>query len=120
MAVATKVTGEPWSPETVAVVVCSPGVGPRIRVTEAWPSDPVFTVPDETLPPPCACQVTLTPGTALLLASVTATTSGLAKAVPTMPVWPLPPIEAMSVAVVGPTFEPQRRTLRARRPTMAQ
>ena len=43
VAVAANVTGEPSRPLTVAVVVCSPGSGPRTRVTEARPSESVST-----------------------------------------------------------------------------
>ena len=43
MAVDTKVTGEPWSPVTVAVVVCCPDRGAQNALTDARPFDAVLT-----------------------------------------------------------------------------
>ena len=82
VAVAANVTGEPSRPLTVAVVVCSPGSGPRTRVTEARPSELVSTELVETVPPPCAAHETPTPSTGSPFWSVTSTTSGLGQRLP--------------------------------------
>src|SRR3954454_5721938 len=90
VAVETKVTGDPSSPETVAVVVCSPDVAPSTRCTEACPWASVFTVSLDTPPPPCALHWTLTPETGFPASSVTSTTRGLGNGCCTGPLWPLP------------------------------
>jgi hypothetical protein len=86
--VALKVTGEPESPVEVAVTVLLlvPAVVPRVRVEEAFPSEPVVVlVTDRDPPPAVTANATLTPLTGLLLASFTITTKGLDSAVPTVP-----------------------------------
>src|SRR3954467_5480132 len=90
VAVDTKVTGDPSSPDTVAVVVCSPDVAPSTRCTEACPWESVFRLSFDTVPPPCAVQSTLTPATGLPASSVTRTTRGLGRGCCTGPLWPLP------------------------------
>jgi hypothetical protein len=84
--VALKVTGEPERPVEVAATVFAPAVVPRVRVEEALPSEPVVVLVTERDPPPeVTAKVTLTPLTALLLASFTITTNGLDSTVPTVP-----------------------------------
>jgi hypothetical protein len=108
------------SPALVAVVVCSPSVGPSTRVTEARPFDPVLAVAAETVPPPWAAHCTSTPGTGLPEASVTSTTRGSGSASPTVPICPFPSKASISVGSVGWTLSPQRKVLTASRPAIAQ
>src|SRR5437870_13115335 len=109
VAVATKVTGEPERPLTEAVVVCSPGVGPRVRCTDARPSTPVWAVVAETLPAPWGSQLTLTPCTGFPDGSVTSTTRGLARLPPTGPLCPSPLADAMAAAAGGGVVSPLQR-----------
>src|SRR5919108_951035 len=106
-AVATNVTGDPCTPPAVAVVVCCPSWGPRTRCTEARPSEPVWTVWADTLPPPCTAQVTVTPATPFPEPSVTSTTSGAGRA------WPIPPLcpspATFSSVFGGPRLSPAQR-----------
>jgi hypothetical protein len=67
---------DPSTPAAVAVVVCGPIVDPRVRCTEARPFAPVATEAADTVPPPCALQLTVTFPTGSPLSSVTRTTSG--------------------------------------------
>jgi hypothetical protein len=86
--VALNVTGEPDSPVEVAVTVLLlvPAVVPRVRVEEAFPSEPVVVLVTDREPPPEVTEnATLTPLTALLLASLTITTNGLDSVIPTVP-----------------------------------
>src|SRR5439155_20447657 len=81
-AVTLNVTGV--RPAALAVVVCVPGVGPRVRVVDACPAASVADEVGFTEPPPdAAAQVTVTLGTGLPCASVTSTVCGVASAVPT-------------------------------------
>jgi hypothetical protein len=81
--VALKATGD--SPVDVAVTVFVPVVGPNVRVVDALPSVPVEAEEADNDPPPAVtANVTLTPLTGLLLASLTITTNGLASVVPTV------------------------------------
>jgi len=102
--VALNVTGEPESPVEVAVTVFVPAVGPSVKVEEALPSELVVVLVTERDPPPAVtANVTLTPLTGLLLASLTITTKGLDSAVPTVPLWPLPEKKAILAAGPGVT-----------------
>ena len=83
------VTGLPVIPEPVTVAVSVlllvPGVGPRVHdPTVAMPEAFVVAVPPVTLPPPVAtANVTCTPATGLLPASLTITDGSTPTAVPT-------------------------------------
>jgi hypothetical protein len=84
--VALNVTGEPESPVEVAVTVLAPAVSPRVRVEDAFPSEPVVVLVTDREPPPAVtAKATLVPLTGLLLTSFTITTKGLDSAVPTVP-----------------------------------
>jgi hypothetical protein len=83
--VALKVTGEPERPMEVVVTVLVPAVVPNVRAEEALPSEPVVVLVTDREPPPVVtANATLTPLTALLLASLTITTNGLDSVVPTV------------------------------------
>jgi hypothetical protein len=94
--VALKVTGEPESPVEVAVTVLAPADVPSVRVEDALPSEPVVVLVTDREPPPAVtAKATLTPPTALLLASLTITTKGLDSVVPTVALWLFPENRAM-------------------------
>lgn len=78
--VALNVTGLPVRPDTVAVTLFAPAVVPTVHeLSVAIPLALVTTLVDEMLPPPLAmANVTVTPLTALLPASVTSTLGGAA------------------------------------------
>ena len=98
-AVTLNVTGV--RPVALAVVVCVPGVGPRVRVVDACPEASLTDEVGFTEPPPDAgTQVTVTPGTGLPCASVTSTVCGVASVVPTCPTWLSP--ENFVRLVAGP------------------
>ena len=82
--VAVNVTGEPVSDPLVAVIVFDPAVAPRVQLpTVAMP--PAFVVTDElvTEPPPVpTANVTETPDTALLFASLMMTLGAVPTAEP--------------------------------------
>ena len=84
MPVAVKVTGEPLRLPLVAVKVLAPAVAPSVQLpTVAMPAALVVAGEPVTEPPPEATvKVTLTPGTGLLLVSVTMTLGGVLTAVP--------------------------------------
>jgi hypothetical protein len=85
--VALKVTGDPDSPVEVAVTLFSPAVAPKVRTVEAFPSAPVVVeVTDRDPLPDAMANVTPTPLTGFPLMSVTLTTKGSAKALPTIPI----------------------------------
>jgi hypothetical protein len=97
--VALKVTGDPDRPVEVAVTVFVPGVVPRVRSVEAFPSEPVSPDVADSAPfPEVMANATLTPLTGLPTESFTITTNGLAKAVPKTPLWPLPLTREMLAA----------------------
>jgi hypothetical protein len=104
--VAVNVNGLPVSPVALAVSVFDPAVGPSVQdVTAAIPLAPVVTgVVGLTIPPPDAtANVTPTPWTGLLLASLAITDGGVATAVPVVVVWLLPAFTAIWVAVPAVT-----------------
>ena len=110
-AVAVKVTGEPWRPDTDAVAVCWPGVFPSIRIEEARPSAPVSTTSGDTPPAPSASHWTDTPSTGSPASSVTTTMSGFGSGSLTGATWPSPPAFAITEAVGrGPIFSPPHCT----------
>ena len=77
---------------------------PAVAVTLAWPSAPVVAgepVRVAEAPDAGAAKVTLTPGTGLPKASLTTTTSGAAKPVATVAVWPEPETTATDAAAPG-------------------
>jgi len=83
--VALKVTGDPESPVDVAVTVFVPDVVPNVRIVDALPSAPVVAeVADSDPLPAVTANVTPTPLTGLLFASLTTTTKRLASVVPTV------------------------------------
>ena len=90
--VAVKVTGEPLSELLVAVIVLAPWAVPSVQEpTVAIPEELVVAVRPVPEPPPEAtANVTLTPDTGLLLASVTSTAGSVARTVPTVALWVLP------------------------------
>jgi hypothetical protein len=84
-AVAVNVTGLPVSPVAVAVSVFDPAVVPSVQlVVEAMPLELVVTADvGTTVPPPDAtANVTLTPETGLLFASLTITLGAMLTALP--------------------------------------
>src|SRR5262245_45892257 len=83
-AVAEKLTGV--SAPTVAVAVCNGNEGPSVHVACAWPFVPVGPEGGLSDPPLVVAQVTVAPGTRLVSASRTSTTSGCASAAPPAPV----------------------------------
>jgi hypothetical protein len=96
-----KVTGEPDSPELVAVRVLVPMADPSVQLpTCARPDELVVTddVPNEP-PPAVIAKVTLTPLTGLLLASLTTTHGGVPTAVLTGADWDVDENAAICVAV---------------------
>ncbi len=100
-AVWTKVTGEPASPSAAASVRCSPADGPRVRSTAARPSSSVSTTSALTLPPPCARQVTGTPGMGLPKTSATCTTRGSGSGAPAGAACASPERSAIPAASAG-------------------
>ena len=103
VAVIVKVTvaGPLWS-VAVAVVVCVPGVTPRVRVVVACPLTSVVEKLGFTDPPPVAArQSTRTPETGFPPASLTSTSCGVASVVPTCPVSGSP--ELLTSDAGGPT-----------------
>ena len=102
--VAVNVTGDPVRPSLVAVSVFEPAVVPSVQlVTAATPSAPVVTaVVGSTDPPPDAtANVTLTPDTGLLFASVTSTLGTTDTALPATADWPSPALIATVAALPG-------------------
>src|ERR1019366_3435698 len=97
---AVNVTGLPMSPALAAVKVFAPANAPSVQLpTVAMPLALVVCAPPARLPPPVAtANVTLTPLTGLLFASLTSTLGGVATAVPLVAVWPLPALIAICVA----------------------
>src|SRR6266850_5324404 len=69
-------------PVTVAVAPGAPAVVPRTRVAVAMPVVGAVTEEAVIEPPPLTAQVTVTPLTGLLLASVTLTLYGVASVAP--------------------------------------
>jgi hypothetical protein len=99
--VAVNVTGEPESPDTVAVSVFVPAVVPRVQeVTAAIPEEFVDTVVEgrRDPPPDATAKVTAVPDTGLPPESVTMTDGAIATAEPAVAVWLLPAFTAMVVA----------------------
>ncbi len=126
--VAVNRTGLPVRPVAVAVSVFAPAVVPRVQeVTAAMPLAFVSTaVVGLTVPPPVAtAKVTDWPATGLPLASRTITDGGVATAVPTVAVCPLPAFTATWVATPAVTVtvpdvtpvSPDAAKLRVRAPT---
>ena len=85
----------------VAVVLCGPITGPRVRVVEARPLASVNDVAGFTEPPPTAFQLTLTPATPLLNPSATLTTCGVPRVVPAIPIRLSP--DCLTRVAGGPT-----------------
>jgi hypothetical protein len=98
--VAANVTGEPLRPAAEAVSVLAPAVVPSVQEsTVATPEAPVVAEPPLTEPPPEAtAKVTATPGTGLLLASLTITLGSVETAEPAVALWPLPALKAIVTA----------------------
>ena len=99
--VAVKVTGEPVTPDTVAVIVFVPTVVPRVQdVTAATPDEFVATVvAGRRVPPPEAtAKATAVPETGLPPESVTRTEGAVATAEPAVAVWLLPAFTATVAA----------------------
>jgi hypothetical protein len=104
--VAAKVTGEPVSPDTVAVSVFDPAVVPRVHeVTAAMPEEFVDTVVvgRRDPPPDATAKVTAVPDTRLPPESVTMTDGAVETADPAVAVWLLPAFTAMVVAAPAVT-----------------
>jgi hypothetical protein len=103
--VAVKVTGDPASPEAVAVSAFAPAVVPRVHAGDvAIPESSVVTTPEVASdPPPLAtAKVTDVPGVALPAESVTFTDGAMATAVLTVADCALPALVAMLAAAPGP------------------
>src|SRR5262249_57194173 len=83
----------------VAVTGCEPATVWAVMPLLAWPLAPVVAVAAlgkvALAPLAGAANVTLTPGTGLLYWSRTVATSGLAKAVLTVALWPEPDVTTM-------------------------
>ena len=98
------------APTAVAPTLKLPATVLAVKISDNWPALLVtpLTVPlpaNEPLAPlPGADNVTLTPGTGLPNESVTSATSGLAKAVLTVVLWPAPDATAMVSPVVLAVF----------------
>src|ERR1039458_6791474 len=74
----------------LAVITTGPEVAPAVAVTCAWPCALVVAVDALRVAGPLVtAKFTVAPGTGAAL-SFTCTISGLAKAVPSLAVWPLP------------------------------
>jgi hypothetical protein len=99
--VAVKVTGEPVSPDTVAVRVFDPAVVPRVHeVTAAMPEEFVDTVVvgRRDPPPDATAKVTAVPDTGLPPESVTMTDGAVETADPAVALWLLPAFTAIVAA----------------------
>src|SRR4051812_31087023 len=99
--VASNTTGDPVSPAAEALRLFGPGVAPRVQlVTVATPPASVLMGDvGSTLPPPAVTwNVTGTPATGLLSASVTTTAGDTGTALPAPAVWSSPPFCAMLAA----------------------
>jgi hypothetical protein len=98
------VTGEPVSPEAVAVIVFAPAVVPSVHdPTVAMPEEFEVVVNDVPDPPPVAtAKVTDRLATGLPAASVTRTDGAVATAEPAVAVWLLPAFTAMVAAAPAP------------------
>jgi hypothetical protein len=91
VAVALKVTGLPVRVPDDAVTVLVPAFGPRVSVLEASPELFVVVAVAVRVPPPAVtAKVTVTPETALPLASLTLTVKGALNCCPTEPDWLFP------------------------------
>ena len=105
--VAVNVTGEPVSPATVAVAVCTAPAMPRLHDVCASPAASVTMVVGLTEPPFAAANVTDTPPTPRPSAAVTRTAMGWASVcvvgLPMIPDWLLPDATPTAVAT-GMTF----------------
>src|SRR2546428_11893 len=100
--VAVNPTGEPTSPPTVAVAESGPATVPRVRVAVAMPVGSVMDDDGVIEPPPLVTvQVTVTPLTGLLLASVTLTEYGVASVAPIVSVCAFPALRAIVVAALA-------------------
>ena len=85
--VAVNVTGLPAKVPELAVTAFVPAADPKVRMLEARPRLLVVATDAVNDPPPeTTLKLTLTPDTALPLASVTLTTNGLDSCCPTLPV----------------------------------
>src|SRR5690348_4610347 len=94
-------TGLPFTPGAVAVMVFAPAAVPSVHdVTAAIPFAPVVTgVVGATVPPPEAtAKVTATPLTGLPFTSFTITDGAVATALPAVAVWLFPAFTAIWVA----------------------
>ena len=128
--VAVKVAGEPLRPALAAVSVFVPAVAPSVQLpAAAMPEALVVAAAPVTEPPPeTTAKVTATPGTGLLLASVTSTLGAIVTAVPTVAVWPSPaftsillgaPLTPVAVKVSGGPARPTAVALRVLLPATA-
>ena len=101
-AVATKVTGEPWSPaDGRQWSSARPAAGPRIRVHGGMPIRSGLDVRVETLPPPWASQPTVTPVTAIAVVVGDQYDERTGQRRPATPFCPLPLTIAMALAAGG-------------------
>jgi hypothetical protein len=97
VAVATKVTGEPDSVAEVAVKVFEPVLDPKVHEpTVAMPEEFVVALPPVIDPPPVSTEnVTLTPATGLLSASLIMTEGAVETLAPAMALWLSPVLIAI-------------------------
>jgi hypothetical protein len=75
----------------VALICTLPGDEPRVTFVFACPFASVVVVPGETVAVPLVtANVTVTPASGAPVVEVTLTVSGVERAWPTKPTWPLP------------------------------
>src|SRR5438552_3183167 len=91
------VIGEPLSPARVAVAVCVPAFGPRVRVALATPLASVLPAELMDPPPTATAQVTATFATGLPSWSRTITRNGVGRGVPALATW----LSPVAVAVLA-------------------